>query len=793
MKKFRYHTIIVFMIMYFQLAFSQTNEKGIIQGRIFNATNNEALPFSNIVIWGTNIGSTSDLDGNFIFTGIKPGFVELRVSSVGFKDYISAPIQVTNAKKVFLEIGLEEANLEIAEVVVKVSPFKKSEESPVSLRSIGIAEIEKSPGGNRDISKVLQSLPGVASTPSFRNDVIVRGGGSSENKFFLDGVEIPNINHFATQGASGGPVGILNVDFIREVNFYSGAFPANYGNALSSVLDFRQIDGNQDKLRFKGSVGASDLALTLDGPLSEKTTYILSARRSYLQFLFGVIGLPFLPTYNDFQFKVRTRIDSKNELTFIGLGALDQFKLNMDANETPEQRYILNYLPVNEQWNYSFGAVYKHFRGSSYDTWVLSRSFLNNSSYKYLNNVEVDSLKILDYRSTERENKLRYEYNTRTAEGYKIMFGAGLEYALYTNETKRASFTGTPLQYGTVMDLFKWSVFGQISKNYFDDKLSLSVGLRSDANNYSSEMNNLLDQISPRFSASYMFIEDYFINFNVGRYYQLPPYTSLGYKNNAGEKINKQNNIKYSEVNHIVNGMEHRPNENSRITLEGFFKYYRKYPFSITDSVSLASKGADFGTYGDEEITSTGIGRAYGAEILYQHKNLLGANLNISYTLVRSEFQDNKGVYVPSSWDNKHLLNILFRKSFKGNWDVGFKWRLVGGSPYTPTDTTRSALVDVWNVQGRSVLDYSRFNRERLKTFHQLDFRIDKEYYFSKWSLNVYLDVQNIYNFKSDSPPTFIIDENVAPFGTPQQYQLTQLASDGGGTVLPTIGIIIQF
>ncbi|HQH41927.1 MAG TPA: Plug domain-containing protein, partial [Bacteroidales bacterium] len=217
--------------------------------------------------------------------------------------------------------------------------------------------IEKNPGGNRDISRVIQAFPGVASTPAYRNDVIVRGGGPSENRFFLDGVEIPNLNHFATQGASGGPVGIINADLIREVNFYSGAFPASRGNALSSVLEFSTIDGNKEKTKFRGSVGASDLALALDGPLTSNTTYFLSARRSYLQFLFSALGLPFLPTYNDFQFKVRSRPDAKNEILIMGLGSLDNSRLNLNANETEIQRYILGYLPENKQYSYTFGAV----------------------------------------------------------------------------------------------------------------------------------------------------------------------------------------------------------------------------------------------------------------------------------------------------------------------------------------------------------------------------------------------------------------------------------------------------
>ncbi len=223
---------------------------------------------------------------------------------------------VTPNKTAYIDIPMEKTSIDLDEVTITASPFKRLEESPVSLRSLGVSEIEKTPGANRDISKVIQALPGVSSSVSFRNDIIVRGGGPNENTFFLDGVEIPTLNHFSTQGASGGSIGIVNADFIRAVDFYSGAFPATRGGALSAVLDFQMIEGNKDALNFKGTVGASDLALTLDGPLTRKTTLIVSARRSYLQFLFDVIGLPFLPTYNDLQFKTRTHINEKMKLSF---------------------------------------------------------------------------------------------------------------------------------------------------------------------------------------------------------------------------------------------------------------------------------------------------------------------------------------------------------------------------------------------------------------------------------------------------------------------------------------------
>lgn len=796
MKKF----ILPFLIILSALMAQAQN--GTIKGRVFNEKSNEPLPFTNIIIFGTNIGSTSDLDGNFIFTGIQPGFVKLAATSVGFEQYISEEFQVTNAKTTFVNVPMRETSIQLDQVVVKASPFRKTEESPVSMRTLGISDIEKNPGANRDISKVIQALPGVASTASFRNDIIVRGGGPSENRFFLDGMEIPNLNHFATQGASGGPVGIINVDFIREIDFYSGAFPANRGNALSSILEMKQIDGNPERIIIKGAFGASDLALTLNGPLSNNTTFLFSARRSYLQFLFGLIGLPFLPTYNDFQFKVKTRFDQKNELTLLGIGAIDQFSLNTDLeNPTEDQRFILNYLPVNEQWNYAIGAVYKHFRTSSFDTWVFSRNMLNNVAYKYLNND--DNLpRTLDYSSQEIENKVRYENSSRMGE-YKLIAGAGGEYAKYNTNTFQKVFIPTAedtirsIDYGSAFDMFKYHVFAQVSRNFMNDRLILSAGLRTEGNNYSENMSNPLNQLSPRFSSALAITDKFFFNFNTGRYYQQPPYTTLGFRDNTGRLVNKDNNLKYIASNHLVAGFEFRRIDAAKLTLEGFFKTYDNYPVSVVDSISLANKGGDFGIFGNEEVTSTGEGRAYGFEVYMRDKVLDKFDVILSYTFVRSEFKDNTDKYIPSSWDNRHLLNLTLSREFKRNWNVGAKWRFVGGSPYTPWDLDRSSLREAWDARRQGYLDYSQFNTKRIGSFHQLDVRVDKQYFFEKWSLNVYVDIQNLYNFKQDGVPNLVTETD--EFGNdrvnilqPDRYLVKQIVSESG-TVLPTIGIIVEF
>ncbi len=791
--------LFLFLFLFSASIFAQN---GIIKGRVFNHKNNEPVPFTNIIIDGKpNEGTTSDIDGNFTINSVQPGYVKIVASSVGFKKYISESFLVTRSHPVNIEIPMDELVLTLESVEIKPELFQKNEESPLSVQTLSVQDIEKSPGSNRDVSKVIQTLPGVSTGVSFRNDIIIRGGGPSENRFFLDGIEIPYLNHFATQGASGGAVGIINVDFIREINLYTGAFKASRGNALSSVMELNQIDGNKDKFGARLTLGSSDLALTLNGPVSKNSAVIFSVRRSYLQLLFSLLKLPFLPTYNDYQFKYKIDIDKQNQLSVISIGALDNNKLNKGI-ENPDdfQKYILGNLAENDQWSYAFGLVYKHFRPKGYGTWILSRNMLNNEQNKYRQNIEVPDSLLFNYKSQEIENKFRYE-SVADLKAWKIMYGGGAEYAKYNNKTFQKVFYGGQLRtldYNSALEMVKWNIFGQISKAFYNQKLELSFGVRTDANNYSSKMMNPLTQISPRFSASYSIITDKLsLNFNMGRYYQLPAYTTLGFRTNNGTLVNDSLGIKYIANDQIVLGLQLKPRPSSIITLEGFYKFYMDYPCSLTDSTSLASRGADYGSIGAEPVLPVSKGRAYGFELLYRDADLFKFSIILSYTFVRSEFTDLNGDYYPSAWDNRHLFNITVGRKFKYNWEIGAKWRFAGGTPYTPYNMYESSIVSAWDAKGRGYLDYSQFNSLRLKSFNQLDLRVDKSFFFKKWSLMVYLDVQNVLNFKADSPDVLVNtqpDGSVIKYidGTGQErYELRSIPAQTG-TILPAIGIMID-
>ena len=790
----RLHTLFVFLFFVFISAYgAQTySVKGVVTSR----ATGEGLPFVSVGIWNTPMGTMTDSLGNYFIGNLSPGMYRIQVSSVGYKTYVSPEFRISSYDYT-LDIALEESQVALSEVSVVAAPFRSSIESPIAMRVIGVQEIEKSPGANRDISKVVNSFPGVAAAVGngYRNDLMIRGGGPSENKFFLDGVEIPNINHFSTQGASGGPVGIIDADLIREVNFYTGAFPVSRGNALSSVFDFKLLDGTPDKYTFKGTVGASELALTSKGHIGNKTTYIVSVRQSYLQLLFSLLDMPFLPRYTDAQFKVKTRFSQEHELSVLGLGAIDDMKLNTETDpEDESKQYLLNYLPTIKQNTYTLGVVYKHYSGNHTQTVVLSRSFMNNSNIKYRDNDEssTDNL-TLRLKSDEIENHLRFE-NRSLVGLFDLTAGFNVDYAVYRNNTFQRAFTDIPkeIRYKTDLGLFKWGIFATSGYKSADDRFSASFGFRLDACNYSSLTDNPFKQFSPRLSLSYNLIGNFFLNGSIGRFYQLPAYTTMGYQED-NVLINKSR-LKYVCSDQAVVGVEYYINKWARLTVEGFYKKYTHSPLSLRDSIPLACKGTDYGVSGNEAASSTARGRAYGLEVMLRWFGMGRFTALASYTWYRSQFEDPAtGIYIPSAWDYRHLFTLSGTYKLPKNWDIGLKFRLMGGAPYTPYDEYISSLVPAWDATARPYYDYERYNTGRLKTFYEADIRVDKSFYFKGVMLGFYVDLQNVLNFKYDNPPVLIStgEKYVDNDGT-ERYRMKYIAQQSG-VILPTLGITVEF
>jgi hypothetical protein len=792
---------------------------GILTGTVRDRKTQETIPGATVTLEGTSLGAASDGEGRYRLTDIPTGSYNVRVTTVGYEPLLRANVVITSGNASIINLELSSGSQQLGEVQVVGSRAIRvaTAETPLSVQRINTEEIKSNPGGNFDISKVIQTLPGVGGggtggTSGFRNDIIIRGGAPNENVYYLDGIEVPVINHFQTQGSGGGPTGILNVSFIEDVTLSSSAFEARYDNALSSVLQFRQRDGNPDRVQGNVRLSGTEVAGTLEGPLAKNTTFLASARRSYLQLLFKAIDLPIRPNYWDFQYKVTTKLSPKTTLTSLGLAAIDHFELAVPRKSSPDKEYTLRSTPTIDQWNYTVGLALRQLLPNGYLNVALSRTQLDNKLDQFEDrNTTEESRRVLLTRSGETENKLRIDVNKAVGR-WQYAYGAVGQYVQYDSrffnrvrsEVRNAQgILVSPqvnVRFQTDIDFTRFGAFGQLTRTFLpEDRLTISAGVRTDGNSFTNDGANLLRTLSPRVSASYALAQRWNLNASVGRYYKIPPSTILGFRDEAGNPVNKD--ARYIRSDHYVAGLEFLPTAATRFTLEGFYKKYNHYPVSVREGISLANLGGDFTALGNEAVQSTGLGRAYGAELFFQQKLTRKTFAVASFTAFRSEFSGVNGQYKPSAWDSRFLASALIGRKFSKGWEVGAKYRFAGGSPYTPFDLEASQAS--YLAVGQGVLDYSRLNTIRLGSFQQFDFRLDKKFNWRRTSIDLFVDVQNILLIANPSTPSYTFQRNPEntgflttddqPIRPDGSNAFPILLQDNDPTVTPTIGFILEF
>lgn len=780
--------IIGFSIL-FLIGFStdiQAQSTGTLTGYVTDTRSGEPLVGANVGLQGTTQGSSTDSEGFYEIENIEPGTYIVVASYVGYETQRQNNINVRSAGNRNINFELSPISEQLEEVVVSVSePFIAPPENPVSFRRLSPEAISTYPAGNSDIAKVVQSLPGVSgSVTGFRNDVIIRGGAPNENVYYLDGIEIPTINHFSTQGSAGGPAGLLNVSFFEGVELSTSAFGASAGNALSGVLRFNQRNGNDREFRTNFRVGASEAALTTEGPLfkgdatSSNTTFIASVRRSYLQLLFQLIDLPFLPDYWDYQYKVDHKFDSKNQISLLGVGSIDDFQINVPDDITPDQQAILDQVPVIQQQTNTTGLTYERriSDGFGVSRTSLSRSSFFNDFSRYRDNENQEG-RFSRNRAREIRNTLRNE-TTFFRERSTLSVGASARLNIFENDFFDDN---TGVSFESDLSFLSYGGFVQWSSEGLTERLDLTAGIRFDGNSFTNSGNEVYRTLSPRAALTINLDEEgqWRGVLSAGRYFKIPPLTLLGYKE-TGNFVNQD--AQYIRSDHITGGINYFPRSSTKISVEGFLKLYDKYPVSIREEVSLANLGGGFEVLGNDNIRSVGKGRTYGVEFLTQQTLTTNYYAILAYTLFWSEFTGfDRDRYLPSSWDSRHLLTFTGGYQIGNSWEFSLRTRLIGKTPFAPINEDRS--IDTYP---EFVFNYNQLGNQRLKPFNATDIRIDRKWNFQNFSFDLYLEIQNVFAQNAPSEPSYLLENG----NSPELVRVDQLDES---SILPTIGFILDF
>ncbi|KAF0151232.1 MAG: TonB-dependent receptor plug [Ignavibacteria bacterium] len=754
--------LILFLFINSALLIAQAGKAKII-GEVIDEATKEPIPGVNVTIVGSAIGAATDIDGKFDVTNLEIGTYQVRVSAVGYNTIVKSDVVVSSAKPTELLFELSQTVIEFEGITVRSGFFSKDPTEIGSIASFSYEEIRRAPGGFEDVVRALSVLPGVAQTNAGRNDLIVRGGAPSENLYIVDGFVVPNINHFGTQGATGGPISFINLDFVRETSFSTGGFSSLYGDKLSSVLTIDLRDGRKDKIGGKGTISASQFGFNLEGPIGDAGNFLFSARRSYLDFIFNAAGFNFVPQYYDLLSKFTYNIDSKSRLSYLFIGAFDNVKFN---NETSEDKYENSRILGSDQNTYVTGLSYRRLFDKGFFTLTLSRNFTDYDS------AQRDSLlnPIFLNKSREGENELKADVVYKLTESSELNLGASAKMIKFNAGIVLPTFQTT---FGETLSLsaltaknnyVKLSSYLQYSDALFK-RVRFSLGARAD---YFDGIESK-SYFSPRMSFSYMISDAAAFNFSAGVYHQSPSYIWL-----AAIPTNK--NLRAVRVNQFVLGYEQNLREDIRMKLEGFYKDYSDYPASLTRPyLLLVNTGAGFGggdqnfdSFGFEPLVNEGVGDVRGIEFSMQKKSSNTPHYAIlSVTYSESNFKGIDQIKRAGTYDQRWIVNLSGGYIFNNKWEAALKFRFATGSPYTPFNSNGT----------QSVVNY---NTARFKEFHSLDLRFDRRWNFDKWALITYLDIQNIYNNKQSNTIRW-------------DYRKGEVDQQSSIGILPSIGISLEF
>jgi hypothetical protein len=752
---------ILILLFFSTIAFAQV---GTITGKVVDKTTREALPGVNIKIVGTDFGAATNIDGEFTIERIKVGTYSIQASFIGYDTEVKTDVIVTSAKPVQLNFELIPTVIQLQGVTVSSGYFRNIPTEVSSISMLNYEELRRSPGGFEDVVRALSVLPGVAQASAGRNDLVVRGGAPSENLFIVDGFVVPNINHFGSQGATGGPLSFINLDYVNEISFSTGGFSAVYGDKLSSVLTIDLKEGRKDRLGGKALVSATQFGLNFEGPVTSTSNFIFSVRRSYLDFIFNAAGFGFVPEYYDVLTKYSNDLTKTDKISFLFVGAFDRVKFN---NDTRDKVIDNSRILASNQNQYVAGLSYRHLFGKGYYTVSLSRNFVDYDTF------QKDTLfnPIFLNKSMEAENELKVEALHKIKGNAELNFGVSAKLIKFSADILFPD--GFVTTFGDVLPVnqiseekyfHKYAAFLQYSNVWFN-LLRFNLGVRGD---YFSEISKNL-YFSPRLSISLPITEMSSINFSTGLYHQFPSYIWL-----VGDKSNKD--LKAIKVEQFVLGYEHQIRNDIRIKLEGFYKNYKNYPTSVLRPyLVLANTGAgfagsddNFASFGLEPLVSEGKGYSRGAELSIQKKASDVPHYALaSLTYSETYYTALNGIKYPGAYDQRWIFNLSAGYVFNEKYQMGVKFRLSTGSPYTPFESNGTQLL-------------SNYNKNNFPLNHSMDIRVERRWNFETTSLITYIDVQNIYNRKNQTSIRWDYKEN----------KVKEESSIG---ILPSIGVSLEF
>lgn len=713
---------------------------GTLFGTVVERSTQRPLADATVQVDGTSITAVTRGDGGFVLSSVPAGTRRLRATKIGYRPVLQADVVVHPNRTSETAIALDAAPAALESVRVAASAFARPAHVTTSVVNLAYEEIRRSPGALGDVSRLVQSLPGVSNVNDQRNDIVARGGSPFENLTIIDNVEVPNLNHFAAQGTTGGPISMLNNEFVQDATFLAGGFPARYGERLSSVLDVRLREGNRRSFTREADISFAGAGLVMEGPIGRgredaRGSWMASARRSYLELLAGPFGIDAVPQTANWQAKATYDISSRHKVWLVHIGGWDDIVFDYDTSSTEDPSWDRTRAGG---WRTVTGVNWRHLIGGrGYGTVGVSDAY---SSY-LVDNHDLESNKALTFHNRSRERETTVKYDASVQAGTIGALTGGVSVKWFRNRERIAAPLGAssphtsqpgrvdPADVDEALNTSTTAGYLQLVRT-IRAVADVTVGVRAqhfDAVGAS--------RFEPRAGLVLHATPTIDLTASYGRYHQLPAFAYLALEGTPPA-------LRPMRADHYVAGLTWTPIPDLRTTVEGYRKNYADYPVAVAyPHLSLANTGDQYGI--DELLfakTSAGTGRTSGIDLFVQKKltDDVYGQAAYSYTRVRHAALD--GVLRRGAFDIPHTATVIAGYVPSRAWEFSTRVSYATGRPFTPADLARS------EAQNRLVYDLSRMNAERSPAYVRLDFRADRR--FTRGGMNVvlFLELQNVTN-----------------------------------------------
>ena len=710
----------------------EANRTGSVRGQVLDAVTRQPLAGAAVVVLDRGLATVTGAEGRFTLIGVPAGLHRVQIVLIGYESAILHDVVVRPNRVTPLAVELDETAPTVREVIeVTADYFSAEEEAAVSTVSFRFEEIRRAPGSAGDVSRMLQVLPSVGMATDQRNDLIVRGGSPGEHLTVVDNIEVPNINHFPTQGASGGVIGLLNTDLIADVSFSAGGFGVEHGDRLSSVMVVTQREGNRSELDGEISTSMAGAGLLLEGPLARgRGSWALSARRSYLKLIAGVVGAigtgGAVPRYSDVQGMATFDVSPTHRLQALGLGGFDAIDLSLDDREDSDvvSRARQSVGGLNWRWLWS---------GNGYAETSIAHTRADHGVH--VTEAAGDETRVLfDNDSREQEVVLRSNWRYRPRGGTALAWGVTArrlfgDFDLFDGPDRTRVDTGDEeLDIRVSLAGRKAGAFASVEQSV-GPRLTATLGGRFD---YFSL--NARGDWSPRLGLSYDLDPRTTLTAAAGVYRQtLPAWLLVQHPDNR--RLDNQ------RADHYVAGVRRRLTPSTLLSVEAYRKDYRELPFDPDDPTALVvDQFADFRTPAPGRLVGDGRARSHGVEGLIR-KKLAGDVYGLaSYAYAVSRYTDGTGTERNRSFDHRHVASAIVGYRPNDRFEFSGRWRYAGGRPYSPFDPVLSAQA------GAGIVRRERVNAGRHAAYHRLDLRFDHRRHYRSVTLVSFFSVLNVYN-----------------------------------------------